>query len=686
MTQPRRIEEAISALIVAAIAIFAWAPLIAQSAHQPYMVWTLVPVSLAMALFALALIYDVAERLLGSGRGVYAAAVFCTVPAVGLAASDPAAMHLASLLVFNAAAVFIASRARGDERPFFIGMLAFLLLVAGAFFGFPAAALAFGFAMMLAVGEGGKRQTRLLLYASLWLCFVVGVDIRVLADLPLPRFHFATSPVTLIPALSLLPWTLWMIPALLRFRWPSSDSRRWWKAAALFALLAPALAVLWGHDLIAVSVALSPALALLATHLLHEDLAAGRAASKIPALTLPSLLTALALLAVSFLSVSGVLAKPVMGAAQIAAGVVLAVALAWTAFHRLQRWAFFLLAVTGVCFGLLVTQREPLFPSAETAGAPVRLSFFLLILAVSVTAAITASLLRHRFFPARVKQPDEARLFGADNFRIFAGSKPRPVSLVNLHEPFSFAVFGDVAGAESLFATRRGGFFMFRALVRTLSETAPAFAVSLGDLARSASPFAYLRLRRLLRKISVPLMVTPGNHDVFLGHVYDAGHFHRLFGEDNCAFDAGPVRFVMLNNAYGFVSEAQFEWLEHVLAAPRPFALVFCHKPVFEQRSDVFYAMETRDHAQRLQELCRARGVTAVFSGHIHSLLHERRDGVTYIISGGGGSKLTSADDLHHYLLVDVGAQEILVRALPLGWKRLPAASPLLELRLAPRS
>jgi len=35
---------------------------------------------------------------------------------------------------------------------------------------------------------------------------------------------------------------------------------------------------------------------------------------------------------------------------------------------------------------------------------------------------------------------------------------------------------------------------------------------------------------------------------------------------------------------------------------------------------------------------------------------------------------------------VDVGAQEILVRALPLGWKRLPAASPLLELRLAPRS
>jgi hypothetical protein len=65
--------------------------------------------------------------------------------------------------------------------------------------------------------------------------------------------------------------------------------------------------------------------------------------------------------------------------------------------------------------------------------------------------------------------------------------------------------------------------------------------------------------------------------------------------------------------------------------------------------------------------------------------LHEQRDGVTYIISGGGGSKLTSDDDRYHYLLVDVRAQEILVRALPLGWKRLRSASPLLELRLASR-
>ena len=684
MTPPRQIEKAISAVAIVGIAILAWFPLIVQSSRQPHTLWMLSPVSLAMALFALALVYDVAERMLGAGRGIYAVAVFCTVPAVGLAASDPAAMHLAALLVFNAAAVFLASRARGEERPYFIGMLALLLIAAGAFFGFTTADIVFAFALALAVGEDGKRRTWVFIGAGLWLFYAIGAAVRLVANLPLPRFELSGSGVTLASALSLLPWTLWAIPLVIRLGLPPADTVRWRGVAALVALLVPVFAVLSGDDLIAVSVALAPALALLAAHLLHEDLAAGRAARKIPALATPSLLTALALLAISFLSVTGVVSKPVMGSAQIASGVVLAVALAWTAFSRLHRWAFFLLAVAGVYFGLLVTQREPLFPSPETATTPVPLSFFFLILAAGLAAATAALLLKRWLFPGRVKQPDNEYRFAVDNFHSFADSKPRPVSLADLNVPFSFAVFGDVAGAESLFATRRGGFFMFRALARTLNQTAPAFAVSLGDLAREASPFAYGRLLRLLRRISVPLIVTPGNHDVFLGEEYDARHFHRLFGADNAVFDAGPARFVILNNARGFVSDRQFEWLQQALSAPRPFTLVFCHKPVFEQRSETFYAMETREHAARLHEMFRARGVTAVFSGHIHSLLHERRDGVTYVISGGGGSKLTSADDLHHYLLVDVRAGEIVVRALPLGLKPLPGASPLLELRLAP--
>jgi predicted phosphodiesterase len=561
-----------------------------------------------------------------------------------------------------------------------------LLLVSGAFFGLSSAAVSFAFAAVLTVGETGKRWAQWSLVACLCVAYLIGAGARALMNLPLPPFDFPASGITLISVLSLLPWALWIILALLRFRSRASAEYRWREAAALFALLALSVAVLFTDNRMAVAVAFAPALALLATQLLHEDLATGGASQNMQAVTLPALLMSLALLAVSFLSVTGVLSKPVLTSGHIAAGVILAVALAWTAISRLPRWTFFLLAIAGVYCGLLIAQREPLFPAPDEISAQVPLSFFVLMLAASLAAAVTAALMKRQLFASRMSEPDEARLFGGENFRPFAAPKPDTASLAGLRAPFSFAVFGDVAGAESLFATRRGGFLMFRALARTLREMSPAFAVSLGDLAREASSFAYRRLRRLLRRISVPLAVTPGNHDVFLGNAYDARHFHRLFGADNAAFDLGPMRFVLLNNAPGFVSEQQFAWLERVLSGHKPFTLVFCHKPIFEQRSGVFYAMETREHAQRLHELFCARGVTAVFSGHIHSLMHEQRDGVTYVISGGGGSKLTSAEDQYHYLLVDVGEREIVVRALPLTLKRVPNAPPLLELRLTPRS
>jgi len=187
----------------------------------------------------------------------------------------------------------------------------------------------------------------------------------------------------------------------------------------------------------------------------------------------------------------------------------------------------------------------------------------------------------------------------------------------------------------------------------------------------------------LLRHAPSLLIAIPGNHDVFRGTDYDPRYFHALFGADNRAFRLGPAQFVLLNNAWGHVDEEQFAWLEQALHdSDAPFVLVFCHKPVFDSREHAFYAMERREHADRLHELFRAHEVSAVFSGHIHSLLSETRDGVTYIISGGAGSKLTNQDDTHHYLSVRVSHDALIVRALPLDRAE---SAPLLELRFSAR-
>ncbi len=73
------------------MAVVGWAPALAATWDLPWVTRMLLPASLAMVLFALGLVYDAAERLLGAGRGIYAAAVFCSLPATGLIADGSGA-------------------------------------------------------------------------------------------------------------------------------------------------------------------------------------------------------------------------------------------------------------------------------------------------------------------------------------------------------------------------------------------------------------------------------------------------------------------------------------------------------------------------------------------------------------------------------------------------------------------
>ena len=79
-------------------------------------------------------------------------------------------------------------------------------------------------------------------------------------------------------------------------------------------------------------------------------------------------------------------------------------------------------------------------------------------------------------------------LYAGENFHTLRTPRRAPVTLAETgRAPYSFAIFGDAAGAESASAAHRNGAAAFRALVRTLTITKPAFAISLGDLARQAT-------------------------------------------------------------------------------------------------------------------------------------------------------------------------------------------------------
>ncbi|APG94193.1 metallophosphoesterase family protein [Sinorhizobium americanum] len=137
----------------------------------------------------------------------------------------------------------------------------------------------------------------------------------------------------------------------------------------------------------------------------------------------------------------------------------------------------------------------------------------------------------------------------------------------------------------------------------------------------------------LMRKLSVPVLIVPGNHDV--GHLpgsdqpVDAARldrWRRLVGPDYWVSDHGNWRLIGLNSlllGYGDEEEErQFQWLEQTLAtrADRRVA-IFAHKPLFVDEpleGDTGYWSVKPQQRQRLYELMAENDVALHASGHLH--------------------------------------------------------------------
>jgi 3',5'-cyclic AMP phosphodiesterase CpdA len=117
----------------------------------------------------------------------------------------------------------------------------------------------------------------------------------------------------------------------------------------------------------------------------------------------------------------------------------------------------------------------------------------------------------------------------------------------------------------------------------------PDALVVTGDCTHHGRPAEYARLQELLRPLSVPVYVIPGNHD-------HREHLLAAFGTQGDAplpgfvqyvVDAGPLRLLALDTnvpgrSEGALCEARLAWLEERLAeAPeRPTLLLMHHPPI----------------------------------------------------------------------------------------------------------
>lgn len=118
----------------------------------------------------------------------------------------------------------------------------------------------------------------------------------------------------------------------------------------------------------------------------------------------------------------------------------------------------------------------------------------------------------------------------------------------------------------------------------------------------------------------------------------------------------------------------QVDWIRESLSGPEPHKFVIFHHPVFS--SDAIYHPGVEGLQTLWHPVFVELGVDIVFTGHAHNYERIERDGVTYLVVGGGGATLrplgperlegsrVAYDDHLFYLWVETGPKGIAVEVV----------------------
>ncbi len=236
-----------------------------------------------------------------------------------------------------------------------------------------------------------------------------------------------------------------------------------------------------------------------------------------------------------------------------------------------------------------------------------------------------------------------------------------------------FVIYGDT----------RDGHDIHRKLVALIMKQQPDLVIQTGDLVNRGSKEDLWKIYDDITgemRSKVPVYPARGNHDVggpgyeqrFTASFPSGNKLYYSFDKANCHFIALAVDE---NTEYG-PDSPQYKWLIKDLeesAKHKPtHTFVFFHVPPYSigsHGSDL-------DVRKVLCPVFQKYGVRAVFNGHDHNYYHTTRDGITYLVSGGGGAALYPVDpgkgaipgdkfeSVHHIVLCEVKGALVAFTAL----------------------
>ena len=231
----------------------------------------------------------------------------------------------------------------------------------------------------------------------------------------------------------------------------------------------------------------------------------------------------------------------------------------------------------------------------------------------------------------------------------------------SIEPPFQFAVVGD----------NRDGEKVYTQLMKSVLERKPDFLINLGDMIPYPHEREWQAFFEISKQMNLPFFPAVGNHDVGTttrGVEIYRKQFSLPAGKTYYAFRAGKILFVILDSeeGKGRIIKEQRTWLEDTLSSSQEtFKFVFIHRPLFLPKNSLKtghaldkYPLERDD----LHQLFIKTKVNAVFTADDHRYDRREKDGILYLISGGGGAPLTAFKEsggYFHYVWISVHKEKV---------------------------
>jgi predicted phosphodiesterase len=240
---------------------------------------------------------------------------------------------------------------------------------------------------------------------------------------------------------------------------------------------------------------------------------------------------------------------------------------------------------------------------------------------------------------------------------------------------FMFIVYGDTRTRHEL----------HQKIVDAISKTEPDFVVHTGDLVSNGKdtamwPIFFSISKQLLNKTA--FFPALGNHE------RNSRQFYEFFDVQTpyYSFNWGSAHFTILNSDLGNAAASkqaketfwaeQLRWLEDDLKANQKadFRFVTMHHPPF---TAVKRRQGENKPVEDMVPLFEKYNVTTVFNGHDHNYQHHIKNGVHYVVTGGGGAPLYPVDgpipgitqkveSTEHYVDVKVNGNQAVIEAIAL--------------------